>query len=152
VAVQLGENQALIRGGPYVLSSALVEGHFPQYREVIPKDSDKRVELTTEEFESGVRRAALLTNEQSKGVRLSFDKGKLVLSSRAPEQGEATIQMGIEYEAEPMEIGFNPAFLSEALKVLEEPMVTLEMKDAGRPGVLRCGDAFLYVLMPVSLS
>jgi len=152
VAVQLTENQVLIRGGPYVLSSSLVEGHFPQYREVVPKDNDKKVELSTEEFLSGVRRAALLTNEQSKGVRLAFEKDKLVLSSRAPEQGEATIEMPIDYQGEPIQIGFNPVFLTEALRVVGAKTVTLELKDANRPGVLRAGEDFFYVVMPVSLA
>jgi len=152
VAVQLGENQVIVRAGMYVVSSALVEGHFPQYRDVIPKDSDKKVELATQEFLSGIRRAALLTNEQSKGVRLRFAEGKLVLSSRAPEQGEATISLSIDYDGPLMEIGFNPVFLQEALRVVGTPTVVLEMKDANRPGILRAGESFLYVVMPVSLS
>ncbi len=121
VAVRFTENQVIIGCGNYVLSSALVEGHFPRYEEVIPKDNDKKLELNTEEFLSAVRRAALLTNEQSKGVRLAFDKEKLVLSSRAPEQGEATISMRISYQDVPLEIGFNPTFLSDALRVVGRP-------------------------------
>jgi DNA polymerase-3 subunit beta len=135
-----------------VVSSALVEGHFPQYEDVIPKDSDKKVDLNTEEFLSAVRRAALLTNEQSKGVRLKFEENKLVLSSRAPEQGEATISMKIEYAEAPMEIGFNPLFLTEALRVANAPSITLEMKDGNRPGIFRVGTSFLYVVMPVNLA
>jgi len=152
VAVQITDNQILVRGGPYVLSSSLLEGHFPQYRDVLPKDNDKKVELNTAEFLSGVKRAALLTNEQSKGVRLAFDKGKLTLSSRAPEQGEATIGLAVDYAGEPIEIGFNPAFLGDALRVAGAPVVTLELKDPNRPGVLRAGEDFFYVVMPVSLA
>jgi len=152
VAVQLTENQFLVRGGAYVLSSALVEGHFPQYGEVVPKGNDKKVELNTAELLSGVKRAALLTNEQSKGIRMRFEEGKLVLSSRAPEQGEATIAMPIEYSQDVLEVGFNPVFLAEALRVVGVPVVTFEMQDANRPGLLRSGDEFFYVIMPVSLS
>lgn len=152
VAVQVTDNQLIVRGGGYVVSSSLLEGHFPQYRDVLPKDNDKKVELNTTEFLSGVKRAALLTNEQSKGVRLAFDKGKLTLSSRAPEQGEATIGLAIEYPGEPIEIGFNPTFLADALRVVGTPMVSIELKDPNRPGVLRAGEDFFYVVMPVSLA
>lgn len=151
VAIRFSENQVIVQGGNYVLSSALVEGHFPRYEEVIPKDQDKRLEVSTDELLSAVKRAALLTNEQSKGVRLTFEKEKLVLSSRAPEQGEATISMRVEYTGGPLQIGFNPTFLTEALRVVGTPMVTMELKEANRPGVIKTDD-FLYVVMPVNLS
>ncbi|HSW46002.1 MAG TPA: DNA polymerase III subunit beta [Phycisphaerae bacterium] len=150
--VQLGENQIVVRAGGYVVSSALVEGHFPQYKDVVPKDSDKKIEMNTEELLSGIKRAALLTNEHSKGVRMKFCDGRLVLSSRAPEQGEATISMVAGYEDVPLEIGFNPVFLQEALRVAGMPTITLELKDGSRPGIVRAGEEFLYVIMPVSLT
>lgn len=152
VAARFSSNQVVIRAGHYMLSSSLVEGHFPHYEEVIPNDSDKRVELSTDEFLSAVKRAALLTNEQSKGIRLAFEEGKLVLSSRAPEQGEATISMPIEYSAEAMEIGFNPVFLGDALRVVGTPTVVIEFKESNRPGVIKAGQEFVYVVMPVNLS
>jgi len=150
--IKFAGNQVVVQVDSYVISSALVEGHFPQYEDVIPKDNDKKVELDTEEFLSAVRRAALLTNEQSKGVRLKFEKGQVVLSSRAPEQGEATISMPVEYSAAPVEIGFNPVFLTDVLRVVGTASVTLEMKEGTRPGVFRVGQDFLYVVMPVNLS
>ncbi len=151
VAVRFASNQVVVKAGSFVVSSPLVEGHFPQYEDVVPKDSDKRIELGTEELHSAVRRAALLASDQSKGVRLAFDNGVLVLSSRAPEQGEATISMRIDYKGEPLQIGFNPAFLADALRVVGTPTVQLELKESNRPGVLKAGPEFLYVIMPVSL-
>lgn len=152
VAVQFTANQVIVRAGRYVVSSALAEGHFPQYEEIIPADNDKRAELGTEGLLSAVRRAALLTNDQSKGIRLAFTEGKLVLSSRAPEQGEATISITAEYSAEPLEIGFNPAFLAEALRVVGTPTIQVDLKEGNRPGVFRAGSDFLYVVMPVNLA
>lgn len=152
VGIRFSENQVVVRCNRYVLSSALVEGHFPQYQDVIPKDNDKRVELPTDEFLSAVKRAALLTNEQSKGVRLAFDKEQLVLSSRAPEQGEATISMRIDYQFTPMDIGFNPIFLCDALRVVGASTIQMELKESNRPGVMKAGNDFLYVVMPVNLS
>lgn len=151
-AVKFAGNQVVVQADSYVVSSALVEGHFPQYEDIIPKDSDKKVDLNTDEFYSAVRRAALLTNEHSKGVRLKFEKGQLTLSSRAPEEGEATISMQVDYDGPPMEIGFNPLFLTDALKVANSQIITLEMKESNRPGVFRVAQSFLYVVMPVNLS
>jgi DNA polymerase III subunit beta len=152
VGIRFATNQVVVRVGSYIVSSALVEGHFPQYDDVIPKDCDRKVELNTEELLSAVRRASLLTNEQSKALRLAFEKERLILSSRAPEQGEATVSMRIQYDHPAMEIGFNPVFLVDALRVAGTPTVTLELKEANRPGVLRAGTGFLYVVMPVNLS
>jgi DNA polymerase-3 subunit beta len=152
VAVKFMPSQLVISCGQATLSSGLAEGNFPDYEQVVPRDNDKKVELDTQEFYSAVRRSALLTSEQSKGIRLSFSKDGLVLASRAPEQGEATVSMKAQYGYEPMDIGFNPTFLADALKVIEAPTFTLELKEPNRPGVLRVGQEFLYVVMPVSLS
>jgi DNA polymerase-3 subunit beta len=152
VGVRFSGSQVIVQAGVYTLSSALVDGQFPQYEDVIPKDSDKKVELGREELLSAVRRTALLSTEQSKGVRLAFSEGQLVLSSRVPEQGEATVSMAIEYQDEPLEVGFSPVFLIEALRVVEAPTVVFELKEANRPGVLKEGQEFTYVVMPVSLA
>jgi len=152
VAVRFTDNQVLVHGGDYTVSSALVEGHFPQYQEVIPQDLDRKIELNTEELLSGVRKAALLTNEQSKGIRLQFTDGKLVLSSRAPEQGEATVSISADYKGELLEIGFNPVFIADVLHVVGQPTVVLELKSVDRPGIIRAGQEFLCVVMPVSLA
>lgn len=152
VSIRFTDNQVLVHGGDYVVSSVLVEGHFPQYQEVVPKDTDRKIEINTAELLSGVRRAALLTNEQSKGIRLQFADGQLTLSSRAPEQGEATISVPVEYTGDALEVGFNPVFVADALQVVGQPTVVIELKGADRPGVLRTGQEFLYVVMPVSLS
>lgn len=135
-----------------VLSTVLVEGLFPPYQDVIPKDCDRKTVLNREEFLSAVKRSALLTNEESKGVKLSFSPKELVLSSRAPETGEARVNMKISYTGEPIDIGFNPHYLGDALKVATVDEVSLEMKASTKPGILRLGPDFLYVIMPVSLS
>ncbi len=135
------------------LSSSLVEGVFPPFEDVIPKDQDKKVSFDIAEFAGAVRRAALLTNEESRGVRMAFSPGRLTLSSRAPEAGEAEIELDIEsYEGEPLEIGFNPAQLTDALKVLDGPEVVFELKSPNKPGVLRSGNDFTYVVMPMTVS
>lgn len=152
VAVKITGNQALFRGGSTMLSTSLVEGRYPNYQDVIPNDSKYDVEFPTLEFQSALRRAALLTNEESKGVRLAFGDGKLTISSRAPEQGEATVSLSAAFDGEPMEIGFNPVFLLDVLRVVHSDKMTFSFKEPSRPGVVRVDKNMTYVVMPVSLS
>ncbi|MDQ7014673.1 MAG: DNA polymerase III subunit beta [Planctomycetota bacterium] len=138
-----------------VLASNLVEGAFPPYEDVIPKDNDKMVHVDRDVLFSAVRRAALLTNEESRGVRLSFtgQDNRLDLSSRAPEMGEANIQVDLtDYKGEDVSIGFNPGFITDALKVISDPDVIIELKKENKPGLIRSGDDFVYVVMPVTLQ
>lgn len=141
--------------GRAVLVSNLVEGSFPPYEDVIPKDQDKKVAFDRDLVGSAVKRAALLTNEESRGVRLVFhgkDK-QLELSSRAPEMGESQIKVDLaNYEGDDIEIGFNPQFITDALKAVEDPNIILELKASNKPGLIRSGSDFLYVVMPVALQ
>ena len=152
VAVKLTGNQMIVRSSRATISTGLVEGQFPKYQDVIPTDCDRSVTLRTAEFFSAVRRAALLTNEESKGIRLSFQPGMLTLASRAPSEGEATIDVPIDYTDTGLEIGFNPHFLIEALRTVHSEEVTFDLKDSNRPGLLKGAPDFLYVVMPVNLS
>jgi len=158
VALQFKDGKLFVQvssetgGVTAAMSTALVEGTFPPYNDVIPKDSDKKVLLNRDRFFSAVRRAALLTNEESKGVRLHFKANTLSISSRAPEMGEAKIDLPVEYAGEEIEIGFNPIYLLDALKVAEVEQVSFELKTSNKPGLLRAGPGFLYVVMPVNLS
>ncbi len=152
VAVRMSGNQLLLKMGRSTLSTTLIEGHFPKYQDVIPRDCDRVVQLSTQDFLGALRRAALLTNEESKGVRLAFTDGTLTLSSRAPEQGEATIAIPVDYRGESIDIGFNPVFLTDALRVVHTEEVAFAFKDPNRPGVLKMSEEFLHVVMPVSLT
>ena len=152
VGFQLRENQIIFRTSNATLTSNLVEGQFPPYEDVIPKDPDKKMTASTVDLLSAIKRASLLTNEESKGVRLSFSKKGVVLSSRSPESGEATVNFACRYEGADVEVGFNPAFLVDALRVVGTDEVTLELTAANRPCLLRGGPDFLYVIMPVNLQ
>lgn len=153
VDVKVMPNQILLRSGERMLATVLVEGSFPKYEEVIPRESNKAARVNRLELHSAIRRAALLTSEEARAVKLSFDSTQLVITAQSPEQGEARVELGVEYEGEPVTIGFNPAFLNDALKALNYEIVRLELQDSFRPGIL-CGEdkqEFLYVVMPVSL-
>lgn len=164
IRIALSDNQVIFdfpgaEGESAVLASNLVEGTFPPYEDVIPKDQDKRATFDVDVLGSAVRRAALLTNEESRGIKLSFTNapsGKghhLKISSRAAEMGEADIECELEgYEGGAIDIGFNPTFISEALKVMGGEQVILELKAPNKPGLIKSGADFVYVVMPVNLQ
>ena len=152
VGFQMRENQVIFHTSSATLTSNLVEGQFPPYEDVIPKDPDKKMTAATADFLSAIRRASLLTTEESKGVRLQFSKKGLVLTSRSPESGEATINFPCKFEGADVEIGFNPQFLTEALRVVDSDEIALELTAPNRPGLLKGGPDFLYVIMPVNLQ
>lgn len=153
VKVKIAESQVLFGTETATISSNLVEGNFPPYRDVVPRDGDKKATIATAPLNSAVRRAALLTNEESKSLRLSFKQGTLTLTSRTPETGEAEVTLDLpKYEGEPLDIGFNPQFIIDVLKVVDSEEVTLDLKAANKPGVFRTGQHFLYVVMPVNLT
>src|SRR5213078_3397796 len=143
VGFQIKENQILVHTSSATLASSLVEGQFPPYEDVIPKDCDKKMTASTADFLSAIRRAALLTTEESKGVRMHFSKKGLVLTSRSPESGEATVNFPCKYEGTDVEIGFNPTFLTDALRVVDNDEISLELTAPNRPGLLRAGANFL---------
>lgn len=152
VAVKLLDNQILLSCANVVISSNLIEGSFPKYEDIIPTDYEKKLTLSTEAVLSAVRRAALLTSEESRGIKLSVGKKTLVFSGRAPETGDARVDMPIDYKAEPIEIGFNPQFLIDVLRVIQTPEFELELGQADRPGLIKSGASFLYILMPINLG
>jgi len=156
VRVVISEKDILLEspstgGGNRIVYSRLVDGHFPKYDDVIPKDCEKKAVLGTAAFVAAVRKAALLTNEESRGVTLKFAEQELVVTSRTPEMGEAEIRMPAEYGGETLEIGFNPQYLMDAVKVIDADQFTFAFKGPSKPGVITEGRTFTHVVMPVSV-
>ncbi len=149
--VKFVNNQIVVSSADIVVASNLVEGNFPKYEDIIPKDYEKKVVLPTQPTLSAVKRAALLATEDSKGVKLSLNKHTLVFSSRAPETGDAQVDMTVEYDHPAIEIGFNPQFLLDVLRVLNTQDFELHLGVSDRPGLIKSGTDFLYIIMPVNL-
>jgi len=152
VTVRFVDNQIILACGDVTVSSNLVEGTFPKYEDIIPADNDKKLTLPTEAVLSAVRRSALLTSEESRGIRLSLSKGKLVFAGSSPEAGDARIDMVVDYKGEAIEVGFNPQFLIDVLRVIDTAEFEIELGSADRPGLIRSGKDFLYVLMPINIG
>ena len=151
VSVRFVNNQIVLGCETVVISSNLVEGNFPKYDDIIPKDYTNKITLQTDAVLSAVRRAALLANEDSKGIKLALDKGSLIFTSRAPETGDAQIDMEVDYQGEPIEIGFNPQFLVDVMRVIKADDFELHLGQSDRPGLIKSGSNFLYIVMPVNL-
>ncbi len=150
-------NQVIFQVGDATSGATLVssvdERAFPPFEDVIPKEHDRRATCDASELGGAIRRASLLTNEESKGVRMSFAQKQLTLTSRAPEMGESEVRIdGIAYQGEPIDIAFNPTFIVDVLKVIDSEQVIIEMKAPNKPGVIKVGNDFTYVVMPVSLQ
>lgn len=152
LAIKLVDNKVLISCNDVVVSSNLVEGNFPKYEDIIPNDYDKKLSLATDVTLSAVRRAALLTSEESRGIKINIDKGKLVFTGRSPEAGDAEVEMSIDYSGDAIQIGFNPQFITDALRVIDAEAFELELGSSDRPGLIKSGSGFLYVLMPINLG
>jgi DNA polymerase-3 subunit beta len=132
------------------LSSLVVEGIFPKYQQVIPKDCDKEITFKREALLQALRKAAFLTSEETRTVQLVMSTGTCLIEARSPDKGQAAVTLEIEYKGDQINIGFNPVYLQDALRVLSTETARLELKDASRPGVIREGQDYQYVLMPVS--
>lgn len=151
IAVYIRERQVFFAAEQGTIVSRLVEGHFPPYGDVIPKESDKKATISREELLSAMRQAAIMTSEDSKSVLLAFSGSELTVTGRAPDEGRGEVKVDVAYEGEPVEIRFNPQFLIDALTASDSDRVTIEMKEASSPAVVKDGTGFLYVIMPIHI-
>jgi DNA polymerase-3 subunit beta len=134
------------------LVSKVVEGNYPNYQQVIPKEGGHRVQLERELLEECVRRAALVTTDKNRLVRFKFTSNQLEIHGSSQEYGEAQEVMAVEYNGEESIIAFNPDFVRDPLKALTEDKITFEFNNDVSPGVLKVGKEFLCVIMPLRLN
>jgi DNA polymerase III subunit beta len=157
VELKLSENQVALtlnddKAFSILLLSKLVEGNYPNYRQVIPSETKERIALPREELLAAVRRAQIMTSDKANSVKMTVGLNNLAITANSPEVGEARESMAINYKGKEMAIAFNPAYLVEPLGALTEDEVFLELIDELSPGVLKINGPFLYVVMPMRLS
>jgi DNA polymerase-3 subunit beta len=149
------ENSAVVRRPGVVLSMRLIEGLFPDYRQVIPKAGEKVVKLGRARLLETLRRISLLSSDKAHAVKLELGKGTLRVLSQNPDLGEAKEEVPVEYEGEPLKIGFNARYVIDVLGVLKSADVLLELADDLSPGVLRGADeadqGYTAVVMPMRI-
>lgn len=151
VSLAVHTNDALVRSSRLTIYSRLVEGRFPRYRDVIPRDAQVKLDLVAGPFHAAVRQAQIVTDSESRGVDFTFDTGMLTLRSRAADIGESRVELPLSYDGPALTVTFDPRFVSEFLRVLEpESQVRLELTGPENPAVLRVGDDYTYVIMPLA--
>ncbi|MFQ5665748.1 MAG: DNA polymerase III subunit beta [Candidatus Binatia bacterium] len=152
LTVQAGVAHAV--RGPVELSMRLVEGEFPDYRQVVPQKAERRLLVEAQALLAALRRVSIVSSERTRGVKLQMDVGRLELSSINPDVGEASEELAAEYEGGPLSIGFNAKYLMDVLDVLPPAaQVEIGFNDEVSPAVMRCvGEPeYLYVVMPMRL-
>ena len=152
VTISTSDNLASFELNGAFLASKLVEGNYPNYRQVIPAEAKERISLEREAFLNCVRRVSLLSSEKTSSVRLNFTKNNLDITANTPEVGEAKESLAINYRGKDISIAFNPEFLMDPLRNLPNDEVFLELIDEMSPGVVKIQSPFLYVIMPMRVS
>jgi DNA polymerase-3 subunit beta len=151
VAVELSQGKIRFTIGAVTLTSKLIDGTFPDYARVIPLGNDKELVVDKAEFEAAVDRVSTVSSERGRAVKLSLSPGKLTLSVTNPDSGSATEELEIEYDADPLDIGFNSRYLLDIASQLEGEAAVLKLADPGSPTLIqdRGSTGALYVLMPM---
>lgn len=155
VEIKITENQASFsaedkEGQTTVqIITKLVEGAYPNYKQVIPAESKYRISMDKEELLHAIKRASIMTSEKANSVKLKFSENNLLLTSNTPEVGESKETMAINYSGEETSIAFNPQFFIDPLTALEEDEINFEFTDQLSPGVIKVKQPFLYVIMPM---
>jgi DNA polymerase III subunit beta len=151
VAIELSAGKIRFTIGNVVLTSKLIDGTFPDYARVIPVNNDKSLIVDKTDFEAAVDRVSTVSSERGRAVKLSINGGRLVLSVTNPDSGSATEEIEVEYEADPLDIGFNSRYLLDIAAQIEGEVAVLKLADPGSPTLIQDKDAkgALYVLMPM---
>ena len=153
LTIKLSENHIRIELGDVIFTSKLIDGKFPDYQQVIPKNCEKQISCDREQLRQAFMRASVLSNEKYRGILLQFTPGMLNATVHNPEQEEAEEQIEIEYDGEEFEIGFNVAYFQEALSAIGENKVVLNLTDTNH-SCLVFGEGNThsrYVIMPMRL-
>jgi DNA polymerase-3 subunit beta len=153
VEVSVGQNQVVFQWGEVVLSSRLIEGQFPNYRQLLPETVEHEMRLASGELTEVVRRISLLAQKNAP-LRLSFSEGTLTVSAQTPDVGEASEAIPVPFNGEAFEIGFNPDFLRDGLESIETDELVLKLISPLRPGLIESPDTgdFVYLIMPIRLN
>lgn len=153
LAVSVGQNQVVFELGDVVLSSRLIDGQFPNYRQLLPESVEHELRLATAELLDVVRRISLLAQKNTP-LRLGFREGELTISAQTPDVGEASESIPVPFQGEQFEIGFNPEFLRDGLESVESDELVLKLISPLRPGLIESPDSgdFVYLIMPIRLN
>jgi DNA polymerase-3 subunit beta len=151
LSLVVSSNQALFDLGGVAIISRLIEGEFPDYKQVVPPASENKMKVVRSQLLLAVKRAALLATPDYQAVKLEVFKNKLVISKSTPDVGEFHEELAVEYQGKELVVGFNPVYLLDILKNLDEETISLELVDSEKPGVIRL-NGYVYIVLPMRLN
>jgi DNA polymerase III subunit beta len=131
--------------------SRLIEGDFPDYQQAIPQKTNNKLIINRENFIAAIKRASLLTTPESQAITLRLTTNKLTITKTTPEIGETTEEIEAQYTGQELQIGFNPTYLQEVLKNLNDQQVSIELTGPDKPGVIRINDEYIYIVLPMQI-
>ncbi len=153
IKIIIGEKQINFETDNIIITSRLIEGHFPDYNQILPKKHKERVKLNTEQFLTSVKRVALLINDKTNYIKLNLKKDVMLLSIETPEVGQAQEEIEIDYKGEELIMAFNPNYIMDILKNIRDDEIYFDFIDTENPGVIRQAnlDNYLCVIMPIKV-
>ena len=152
VSFYFKEDQLQINIGQITITSRLIEGEYPNYEQVIPKKTKEELKVNTQDFLQATRRASILTSQDSQSIKINFIKDRLIITKNTPDLGEVREELEVDYKGGELAMGFNPSFLIDVLKNVEEDMVKFELIDPEKPAVIRSGDNYTYIVLPMQVT
>jgi DNA polymerase-3 subunit beta len=150
--IVFSKNQAMFQIDNLIIISRLIEGEFPNYEQAIPKQVKNKLKVNQEDLFSAIKRASLLTTPESQAIRFQLQKNRLAVSKTTPEIGEVKEDLVAEYGGEEFLVGFNPGYLMDALKTIEEKELEIELSGPEKPGVIRIKDDYIYIVLPMQIA
>ena len=151
-SVMVQKSQICFRLGSVMIFSKLIEDAYPNYRQVIPKETAEHIVVDRQLLLDALDRASVMTMDEAHSTKLIFSSGKLTVSSTASDIGEAKDEVAIKYAGQTIEIMFNPTYVMDTLKAIDDDEVTINLNDGHSPAVITCSIPFLYVIMPLRIS
>ncbi len=150
--IHVAENQIMFEFGDSVLCSKLIDGTYPNFRQVIPNQCEARIAIEREGMLNALKRVSLITTDKSNATKLVFAKNRLTITTTTPDVGEARETLPVKYAEKEIKVAFNPEFIMDALRNLSNDEIYFELTDEMSPGVVKCDIPFLYVLMPMRVG
>ncbi|MBQ4315442.1 MAG: DNA polymerase III subunit beta [Lentisphaeria bacterium] len=149
MTLRLGEKQCSFEIGSFVLTAKLIDGNYPNYRQVIPQSFNHVVEIPTAALLSKIEAVSLVLSENSLFIVMDFENNKLKLAASSAEVGDGNDEIDVEYSGDAFNVSFNPAFLADPLKATDAEIVKFKLNDSVNPVAIEAGEGFLYVIMPI---
>ncbi len=152
ISIGIDKNHLIFQLQQTTIITRLIEGEFPNYEQVLPKEAKEKIEIDREDFIRGLKRANIFTTQDSQAIRLEVSKNKMVISKTTPELGQITEEVATTYTGPAdLSIGFNPEYLLDVLKHLPDKIIKFEITAADKPGVIRLGEEYIYIVLPMQL-